>query len=62
MGIEGEDFAVEVDADKLVFVPKSAGAEKHYTLHAGPGSGVIDLHETQPGPDGQERHRTLFAM
>ncbi len=61
-GIEGEDFAVEVGADKLVFVPKSAGGGRHYTLHAGPDSGVIDLHETQPTPDGQEQHRTLFAM
>jgi hypothetical protein len=59
---EGEDFAVEVGADKLVFVPKSAGAGRHYTLHAGPDSGVIDLHETQALPDGQVQHRTLFAM
>jgi hypothetical protein len=61
-GIEGEEFAVEVGADKLVFVPKSAGGGRHYTLHTGPDSGVIDLHETQAPPDGQEQHRTLFAM
>jgi hypothetical protein len=61
-GIEGEDFAVEVGADKLVFVPKSAGKGRHYTLHAGPDSGVIDLHETQPTPDGDGQRRTLFAL
>ena len=58
-GVEGEDFAIEAGYDKIVFVPKSAGTKVHYTLHAGPDSGVIDLHETRPGHDG---HRTLFAM
>jgi hypothetical protein len=58
-GIDGEDFIIDFGADKIVFVPKSAGAGAHYTLHTGPDSGVIDLHETQPGPD---QHRTLFAL
>jgi hypothetical protein len=61
-GIESDDFAFEVGADKVVFVPKSAGKGRHYTLHAGPDSGVIDMHETQALPDGQEQHRTLFAL
>jgi hypothetical protein len=58
-GIEGDEFAVEVRADKIVFVPKTGGEALHYTLHAGLNSGVIDLHETRA--DGQTR-RTLFAI
>jgi hypothetical protein len=61
-GIESDDFAIEFRGDKIVFVPKSHGAGNHYTVHAGPKSGVIDLHETHPGADGREQHRTLFAM
>src|SRR5438445_143745 len=61
-GIEGDDFAIEFRGDKIVFVAKSAGAAKHYTLEAGFKSGIIDLHETQEAGDGQDRHRTLFAM
>lgn len=61
-GIESEDFAVQFGDDKVVFVPKSAGGGQHYTLHAGMRSGVLDLHETSPEADGQEQHRTLFAM
>jgi len=60
-GTEAEDFAVAFGSDKIVFVPKSQGG-KHYPLHAGPKSGVIELHETVPGTDGGEQHRTLFAM
>jgi hypothetical protein len=44
-GIEGDGFAVEFRDDKVVFVPKSAADAKHYTLHAGPGSGVMDVHK-----------------
>jgi hypothetical protein len=58
-GIEGDGFAIEFRADKIVFVPKAEGSTTHYTLHAGPNSGVIDLHET--GGDG-ETHHTLFAV
>jgi hypothetical protein len=58
-GIEGDGFAVEFRGDKVVFVPKAIGNSTHYTLHAGPNSGVIDLHET--GNDGQTHH-TLFAV
>src|SRR5438045_5472875 len=58
-GIEGDGFAVEDRADKIVFVPKAEGSATHYTLHVGPNSGVIDLHETGRG-DG-ETHHTLFA-
>ena len=61
-GIEGDDFAIEFRGDKIVFAAKSAGPAKHYTLEAGFKTGVIDLHETQDVSDGQERHRTLFAM
>jgi hypothetical protein len=61
-GIEADGFAVNFAGDKLVFIPKSEGAGKHYTLHAGPKSGVIDLHETEPAADGGEQHRTLFAV
>lgn len=58
-GIEGDGFAVEFRGDKIVFVPKADGNTTHYTLHAGPNSGVLDLHET--GGDG-ETHHTLFAV
>jgi hypothetical protein len=58
-GIEGDGFAVEFRGDKIVFVPKADANAMHYTLHAGPNSGVIDLHETSS--DGED-HRTLFAV
>src|SRR5437764_10432300 len=61
-GIEGEDFAIEFHDDKAVFVPKGMGPGKHYTFHAGPDSGVLDVHETTYDAEGQEQHRTLFAM
>jgi hypothetical protein len=60
--IEGEDFAIELRGDKIVFVPKAAGAGLHYTLHAGMRSGILDLHETQYEANEQKRHCTLFAM
>jgi hypothetical protein len=58
-GIEGDEFAVEFRHDKVVFIVKSDGAGKHYTLQAGLKSGVIDLHETHP--ETNER-RTLYAI
>src|SRR5258708_12175762 len=59
--IEGDDFAIQFGSDKVVFVPKFAGG-KHYTFHAGPISGVTDVHEpTTEGGHG-DRHRTLFAI
>lgn len=60
-GIEADDFAVEFRGDKIVFIHKSAGAGKHYTFQAGLKSGVIDLHETHPASEQEQRH-TLFAM
>jgi hypothetical protein len=67
---EGEGFAIYCGADKAVFIakPRADGqtveprTEMHYTFHAGPESGVIDLHETTTVADGQKHHRTLFAM
>ena len=61
-GIEGEGFAVEFRDDKLIFVLKSLGGGKHYTLHAGPDSGVMDVHETTTDDAGRQQHRTLFAL
>jgi hypothetical protein len=61
-GIEADGFAVTFCGDKLVFIPKAEGSGKHYTLHSGPKSGVIDLHETDPAADGRDQHRTLFAV
>jgi hypothetical protein len=58
-GIEGDGFAVEFRADKIVFVPRADRKATHYTLHTGANSGIIDLHAT--GGDG-ETHRTLFAV
>ncbi len=58
-GIESDEFVIHFGADKFVFAPKSTGG--HYTLHAGPNSGVIDVHETpHAGVPGQRR--TLFAI
>jgi hypothetical protein len=67
---DGEGFAVAFGADKIVFIakPRADGqtveprTEMHYTFHAGPESGVIDLHETTTAANGQKHHRTLFAM
>jgi hypothetical protein len=69
-GIEGEDFAVAFGADKVVFIakPRADGqpveqeTEMHYTFHAGPDSGVIDLHQTTITADGQKHYRTVFAL
>lgn len=61
-GIDGEDFAIEFRGDKIVFVAKSAGAGRHFTFQAGLKTGVIDLHETKDRADGQDPHRTLFAI
>jgi hypothetical protein len=69
-GIEGDDFAVAFGGDKIVFITKPCPEdqsdrdqpEKHYTFHAGPDSGVIDLHETTLDEDGQKHYRTLFAI
>jgi hypothetical protein len=57
--LEGDGFAIEFRADKIVIVPKADDKAAHYTLHAGLNSGVIDLHATSG--DG-ETHRTLFAV
>lgn len=62
LGIEAEDFAIELRGDKIVFVVKTAGAGKHYTLQTGSKSGVIDLHETLDRPGESNQHRTLFAV
>lgn len=69
-GIETEDFAMALGADKLVFILKSRAVgqparretEIHYTLQGGARSGVLDLHETRTAPDGQKSHQTLFAL
>jgi hypothetical protein len=67
-GIEGEGFAVAFGDDKVVFIAKPSRddeegeALKHYTIHAGLDSGVIDLHETIVSADGQKHYRTIFAL
>jgi hypothetical protein len=69
-GLESEEFAIEFRDDKVVFVAKRAPegqadgpeTERHYTFHAGPDSGVIDLHQTRTFSDGRKEHRTLFAL
>jgi len=60
--IESDEFAIVFGDDKIVFVPKAEGKEKHYTLHAGYRSGVIDLHETETDDGNRKRHRTLYAI
>lgn len=61
-GVEGDGFAVEFRGDKVVFIVKAGDTGEHYTLQAGLKSGVIDLHQTQPNAEGDDPHRTLFAM
>jgi hypothetical protein len=61
-GIEGDNFALQFGADKIVFVPSSTTNGEHYTFHAGSASGVLDLHRTQMSSGRSEHHRTLFAM
>ncbi len=69
-GFETGDFALSFGCDKAIFVFKSQAnvrsvgehEEIHYTVHVGPRSGVIDLHETRVSADGQKYHRTVFAL
>ena len=61
-GIEGDNFVLQFCADKIVLVPKAAGSGRHYTIHAGPGADVLDVHETEMRSGHSERHHTLFAM
>lgn len=69
-GIQSEGFAVAFGGDKIVFTLKPRprdgsdweATEKHYTVHAGQNSGVVDIHETYSFPDGHKEHRTLFAL
>ena len=60
-GIEDENFVLQFLADKIVFVPWSAAEGEHHTFHAGPDSGILDLHETRMS-SGRSADRTLFAM
>lgn len=59
-GFETGEIAVEVRGDKIVFAPRTAGDAKHFTLHFGLGSGIVDLHETSEGT-GDAARRTLYA-
>lgn len=61
-GIECEDFAIEFTGNKVLFIVKARGINRHFTLHLGGKSGAIDLHETTDDDTGQKQHRTLFAI
>ncbi len=61
-GIEGEDFAIEFSGGKVIFIAKAGSANRHYTLHPGGNSGIIDVHETTVDDSGEKKHRTLFAV
>ena len=61
-GIEGENFALQFLADKLLFVPRCGAEGEHYTFHAGPVSGILDVHKTQMSSGRSEHHRTVFAI
>ncbi len=59
-GIEVEDLVLIFAESKVVFLSKAR--QEHYTLHAGPRSGVIDVHRTWTDEEGIERHQTIFAI
>lgn len=64
-GAHGIDFGklawvVRPDG-KLHFFAKEGGGF-HWTLHPGPRSGALDLHETSVNPDGTTSHKTLFMI
>ena len=60
-GVDFGDFFIELRGDKVVFARKADGY--HYTLHTGPGSGIIDVHRTaDQAAAGESSHQTLFAI
>jgi len=60
--MEFDKFAWEVRPDgKVHFLAKEDGGF-HLTLHPGPRSGALDLHETSVNPDGTTSHKTLFMV
>lgn len=61
-GIDTEAFAMMFGIDKIIFVCKSGQEDKHYTLHAGLDSGVVDFHETETDALGRERYHTILPI
>lgn len=60
-GIDHEKFAVIFQSGKIIVTPKGKG-DVHYTLHLSGRSGIIDLHKSIKGDDGQKKYTTLFSM
>jgi hypothetical protein len=58
-GIKLDDYTVKLRNDKVMVFPRSGDKGDHYTLHTGPHSAVLDVHETLPEKD---EHRTLFKI
>src|SRR5262245_26832625 len=60
-GIEFGDFAIEFGDGKLIIVPKD-NPVVHFTVNLQTTSGIIDVHKTSFGADGQKHYETIFAM
>jgi len=58
-GIDLGDLALMLAQKKIVLSPK--GADKHWTMHFGGSSGVLDVHETFTTPEGK-KHRTIYSI
>jgi hypothetical protein len=62
-GAKGFDLGEAVLAfgkDKIVF--SSKGSTEHMTMHLGPHSRVLDVHQTSIHPDGSKSHQTLYSI
>src|SRR5262249_33090691 len=60
-GIEFGDFALEFGDGKLIIIPKN-NPGVHFTVNLQTTSGMIDVHKTSVGGDGQKHYQTIFAM
>jgi hypothetical protein len=61
-GMDFDKFAWEIRPDGKVHFFAKEGGGFHWTLHPGPRSGALDLHETSVNPDGTTSHKTLFMV
>jgi hypothetical protein len=61
-GIDLGEALVLFAHEKLVISSKAPGAREHLTVHFGPQSGVLDVHQTHTAADGTKTYQTLFKI
>src|SRR5271170_4238692 len=61
-GIDLDEALVIFAHEKLVISSKAPGAREHLTVHFGPQSGVLDVHQTHTAADGTKTYQTLFEI